>query len=519
VQRLFAKTLPWASMSWLFVRHHLLRAEDAYVLAGDETVVTKAGKQSYGLDRFFASIYGKAVPGLAFFALSLLSVSERRSYPLMVEQRLRTAAEKQAARSQPKKQKRTTSGTGDKQGPKRRPGRPKGNKNQDKSQIEWTPELHLIQTMLQKLMALVGNACSVAYLVMDGHFGNNNALPMVRQATSLHLISKLRQDAALYFVYAGEQKRFGPRRRYGSKLTYQAIPEQYQVDSYQEEKIHTAIYQATLLHKSFAGPLNVVILVKVNLTTGARAHTVLFSSDLALSSAKLIDYYSLRFQLEIVFTQMTKGGDLTFRRGGDDVADFDLLIIDDDTVNQEFDELPALGKGQLVQGRLNAAAEVLDALGMERQIALLFGLCIELAELVLQALVSIGKFLPFALELLNRNDLRQIGIQQARLLSLQLCNGLLQGLTAGLKRLREPFPCLRTLQFMGNQGRVRQNLTEILPDQFVQWLGWGIAGRATFILGGAQAIAATATDIVGIARMHHPSHAGKLALGTTHQTA
>lgn len=293
VQRLFAKTLPWASMSWLFVRHHLLQAEQEYVLAGDETIVTKAGKKSFGLDRFFSSLYGKAVPGLAFFALSLVSVSERRSYPLMIEQRQRTAAEKQQARGKQKEQKQAS----DKQGR----GRPKGNKNKDKRQIQWTSELQLIQTMLQKLMALVGNVCSISYLVLDGHFGNNNALQMVRQSTSLHLISKLRHDAALYFVYAGQQKHFGPRRRYGSKLNYQAIPEQYQVATYQEGKIHTAIYQATMLHKSFACPLNIVILVKTNLTTGTRAHTVLFSSDLSLTDTKLIDYYSLRFQLEFNF--------------------------------------------------------------------------------------------------------------------------------------------------------------------------------------------------------------------------
>lgn len=294
VQRFFAKTLPWASISWLFVRHHLLRAEQEYVLAGDETVVTKAGKQSFGLDRFYSSLYGKAVPGLAFFALSLVSVSERRSYPLMVEQRQRTADEKQATRAKPKQQKRSS----DKKGC---PGRPKGNKNKDKRQIQWNSELHLIQTMLQKLMALLAGACSVAYLVMDGHFGNNNALQMVRQSTALHLISKLRHDAALYFMYEGEQKHLGPRRRYGSKLTYPALPEQYQVQSYQEGKIQTTIYQATLLHKSFACPLNVVIMVKVNLTTKAHAHTVLFSSDLALAYTKLIDYYSLRFQLEFNF--------------------------------------------------------------------------------------------------------------------------------------------------------------------------------------------------------------------------
>ena len=203
VQRFFGKTLPWASISWLFVRHHLMRTGDEYVLAGDETIVTKAGKQSFGLERFFSSIYGKPVPGLAFFALSLVSVGERRSYPLMVEQHLRSAAEKAPARHKPKKQKRAAGGNGEKKETKGSPGRPKGNKNKDKSQIQWNSELQLIQTMLQKLMVLVGHGCAVAYLVMDGHFGNNNALQMVRQATSLHLISKLSSSRFREVVVCG----------------------------------------------------------------------------------------------------------------------------------------------------------------------------------------------------------------------------------------------------------------------------------------------------------------------------
>jgi hypothetical protein len=290
VQRLFAKTLPWAAMGWLFIRHHLLRAEHEYVLAGDETVITKAGKQTHGLDRFFSSLYGKPVPGLAFFALSLVSVQERRSYPVLVEQHLRTAEEKQTEHTKPK-------GSTD----KKAAGRPQGGKNHDKRQIEWTSELRLIAAMLHKLMSLLTGICSVSYFVLDGHFGNNNAVQMVLQSGGLQLISKLRQDAALYFVYDGPQKQFGPRRRYGAKLNYQDIPEHYQVAAYQEEQVQTVNYQATMLHKSFAIPLNVVIVVKSNRQTGARAHAVLFSSDLALTYTKLIDYYSLRFQLEFNF--------------------------------------------------------------------------------------------------------------------------------------------------------------------------------------------------------------------------
>ena len=67
VQRFFSTVLPWATLFWVFFRQHIYCAEDVYVLAGDEVVVTKAGKITHGLDRFFSSLYGKPVPGLAFF--------------------------------------------------------------------------------------------------------------------------------------------------------------------------------------------------------------------------------------------------------------------------------------------------------------------------------------------------------------------------------------------------------------------------------------------------------------------
>jgi putative transposase len=90
VQRFFATTLPWASLFWIFFRTHLYQRTDVYLLGGDETVVTKAGKQTHGLDRFFAGLYGKPVPGLAFFTLSLISTQQRRSFPIHIEQVVRT---------------------------------------------------------------------------------------------------------------------------------------------------------------------------------------------------------------------------------------------------------------------------------------------------------------------------------------------------------------------------------------------------------------------------------------------
>ncbi len=177
VQRFFHTVIPWAAVFWLFFQHHLYRSEDVYLLAGDECVVTKSGKQTHGLDRFFSSLYGKPVPSLAFFALSLVSLSERCSYPVMVEQVVRTDEEKAAtkAKAQARKAKRKQQKPG-------KPGRPKGSKNQDKTVVTLTSELTLIQKMVQKLLQLIGPTLSLRFLVMDGKFGHNNALQMTRPA-------------------------------------------------------------------------------------------------------------------------------------------------------------------------------------------------------------------------------------------------------------------------------------------------------------------------------------------------
>jgi putative transposase len=292
IQRWFYTTIPWLQVFVCFFRQQLLRTGEVYILAGDEVVVTKAGKQTFGLDRFFSSIFQRPVPGLAFFGLSLVSTTERCAFPVAVEQVIRTPEEK-AAR-QAKKQAKASAK------PKRKPGRPKGSQSKNRSAVTLTPELQHIQAMLQALLQLLSGWLSVTYVALDGHFGNHHALHMVRQC-QLHLISKLRSDAALYLPYAGPPPQRGPHRKYGAKLDYRNLPASLLQQTTVKDGIQTCVYQATLLHTEFSQPLNSVILLKINLRTQAWAHVILFSSDLALAWDKLIDYYSLRFQIEFNF--------------------------------------------------------------------------------------------------------------------------------------------------------------------------------------------------------------------------
>ena len=295
IQRFFNAIIPWSLVFKLFFETHLSHPEGEHFLVGDECVATKAGKETHGLDYFFSGLLNKVVKGIAIFTLAVVDVNERSSYPLSVEQVVRSEAEKEAAKTKKKAKAKK-----DPDAPKKKPGRPKGSKNRDKTQVDLTPELQRIQNMVQKQLEMLQGLVTIRHLALDGHFGNNNALQMVLQC-GLHLISKLRCDSALYFRYDGPQKKKGPRKKYGQKVDYGNIPVQYLVQKSTDGDIETHVYQAEMLHKEFAQPLNVAIITKTNLKTGVWANVNLFSSDLELSWEKIIDYYALRFQIEFNF--------------------------------------------------------------------------------------------------------------------------------------------------------------------------------------------------------------------------
>ena len=53
VQRFFGTVLPWDELFATFFETHLFNRFGEYILAGDATTILKAGKQTYGIGRFF----------------------------------------------------------------------------------------------------------------------------------------------------------------------------------------------------------------------------------------------------------------------------------------------------------------------------------------------------------------------------------------------------------------------------------------------------------------------------------
>jgi len=289
IQRFYHTPLLWLQIQWVFFTSQFHQASHEYIAAGDEVVFGKAGKETYGIGRFFSSLQNRVIPGLSFFTFSVIDVKERQSYPIQAVQMVKEKEDKKKKEKSVKREKRPV-------------GRPKGSKNKKDEKPILSPELLRIQLVLQAFLAILKGMLAVQYLVMDGHFGNYPSAWMVVQ-TGLHFVSKLRsaKRAALYEPFTGKYCGRGARPKYGDKVDVHKMKKKYLKSDKKEDGIRTQIYQAVLLNKGFAFSINVVVILKTNLSTHKQAHIILFSTDLKLPYEKLYDYYTLRFQIEFNF--------------------------------------------------------------------------------------------------------------------------------------------------------------------------------------------------------------------------
>lgn len=277
LQRFFKSEIDWFALNWALVRTKCLQSDAVILLAGDATTVTKSAKKTHGIGRFFSSIYSRAVPGIAFQTLSLINTETRTSWPILMEQILppTTPSKTNDTNSTPKKKGK---------------GRPPGSKNKNNQEVKLKGEMAQVKPMLVKLLDLLSNQLQLVYFVYDGAFSNNAAVKMTNKL-GLHLISKLRNNSALFFKYTGEYSGKGRPKQYGARIDYAKLPDENLRSDEKKGNIRERIYQIESLHKTMSESLNVVTIHKENTVTGKCAHIILFSTDINLNWDKVVDYY------------------------------------------------------------------------------------------------------------------------------------------------------------------------------------------------------------------------------------
>jgi len=278
IERFFDKKIDWLNIKWYLIKRVIGKE---VILVADETTISKAGKSTYGVGYFYSGLQGRAINSIQFLSFSIVDVKSRRAYPLFSKQLKRK--KKQIVQKRPKS----------------KVGRPKGSKNKNSSKFRLSGLFRVVSWYL-KIINKTLNTPQIRYFVYDGAFGNNPGIQAVKRA-NLHLISKLKRNSSLYFRFTGEQKGRGRKRKYGELIDYQNIDKKYLKETTVDKDIETKIYQFEALNKTVKDSLNIVLIFSTNLKTKKIAYTILFSTDLEQSYDKIIEYYSLRFQIEFNF--------------------------------------------------------------------------------------------------------------------------------------------------------------------------------------------------------------------------
>ena len=131
----------------------------------------------------------------------------------------------------------------------------------------------------------------------------------------LEIVGKLRCDANLRYFYRGAYAGRGRPKRYDGKVDVSDLS-RFVYEAEVDNNLH--LYTQTLWHVSLKRTLRVVLLL--NTSQAKPRYLLLFSTDLDLSGAEILELYRLRFQIEFLFRDAKQFTGLTNCQARDEQA-------------------------------------------------------------------------------------------------------------------------------------------------------------------------------------------------------
>lgn len=217
------------------------------VAAFDPSYIPKSGKKTYGKGRFWSGKDQQAKPGLEIGCLALVDVADETAYSIEATQ---------------------------------------------------TP-VHQKEKLVEHYVGIIKNSVSqilryTEYLTVDGYFMKKSFIEPVL-AIGLQVITRMRPDANLQYIYSGPQKQGrGRKRTHGGKVNVKNIDKRRWKRCYEDD--HMEAFELIATCVTLKRKVKVVYL-KYKKGNG---YTILLSTDIDLDGKMIIKYYSLRFQIEFL---------------------------------------------------------------------------------------------------------------------------------------------------------------------------------------------------------------------------
>lgn len=230
--------------------------EQFQLFAQDTSFAPKSGKRTYGLDHFFNGTSSRAERGLEVSLISLVDVTQNQALALSAEQ----------TPAQPNRKKTEKTNT----------------------------RIDFYLAHLQRTARYFPP--QVQYGVVDGFYAKQKFVTGVRHL-GYHLISKLRADARLLYLYQGSQKKRGRPRKYAGRVKLQHL---CGFELFSTDEPFLTLCTKVVWSVSLQCVVRVVIVVNRKEKKKPR-RVLLFSTDTELSAATIFRYYKARFQIEFLF--------------------------------------------------------------------------------------------------------------------------------------------------------------------------------------------------------------------------
>jgi hypothetical protein len=219
------------------------------IIAGDCSFIPKSGKSTPNIDKFWNGCASKACRGLEISSLAAVDVEKNTAMPLECEQ---TPANLE-----------------------------------DESRVDF-----YVRQVVDKKDELKELA---DYFVYDGAAAKKKFVDGIVDQTELHLISKLRKDADLRYLYEGEYNGNGRPKTYDGKMNCKKIDKsRFELCHMDEDvRVYTAVVNSVRFERN--------IRIAYVESRKSNAYAILFSTDLELDGSLIYRYYKARFQIEFLF--------------------------------------------------------------------------------------------------------------------------------------------------------------------------------------------------------------------------
>lgn len=250
-RRQFSKPLNFLAFSRAFIEIEIPETHPVLSLL-DASHLGKSGKKTFGLDHFYSGSENCSKRGLEISLLAMVDTETDQAYAFSVQQTYAKGLNPSLTRT----------------------------------------DYYLAQ--LEQARPYFPER--VKYLAVDGAYAH---APFINGALDLKLdvISKLRQDANLRYLFEGEQKPRGAKRKYGEKVDFRDFSRFTWV---KQVEVGINLYTLLVWHPTLKRRIRLACLIDRR-NPVKLGYVLLFSTDVNQSAEEILRFYKLRFQIEFIF--------------------------------------------------------------------------------------------------------------------------------------------------------------------------------------------------------------------------